>query len=82
MRAQRDTYANLNNGVLHLANQGVTKAGRSWFSYFRLYSPEKAFLDHSWVLPDIEQSQISSTGSAKRRAVKDKCHSLLKIFIR
>lgn len=24
MRVQRDTYANLNNGVLHLANQGVT----------------------------------------------------------
>jgi alkyl sulfatase BDS1-like metallo-beta-lactamase superfamily hydrolase len=24
MRAQRDAYANLNNGVLHLANQGVT----------------------------------------------------------
>lgn len=24
MRAQRDTYANLNNGVLNLANQGVT----------------------------------------------------------
>ncbi len=24
MRGQRDTYANLNNGVLHLANQGVT----------------------------------------------------------
>ena len=24
IRAQRDTYANLNNGVLHLANQGVT----------------------------------------------------------
>lgn len=24
MRAQRDVYANLNNGVLHLANQGVT----------------------------------------------------------
>ena len=24
MRDQRDTYANLNNGVLHLANQGVT----------------------------------------------------------
>jgi len=24
MRSQRDTYANLNNGVLHLANQGVT----------------------------------------------------------
>ena len=24
MRTQRDTYANLNNGVMHLANQGVT----------------------------------------------------------
>jgi alkyl sulfatase BDS1-like metallo-beta-lactamase superfamily hydrolase len=24
MRTQRDAYANLNNGVLHLANQGVT----------------------------------------------------------
>lgn len=24
MRSQRDTYGNLNNGVLHLANQGVT----------------------------------------------------------
>ena len=24
MRVQRDTYANLNNGVMHLANQGVT----------------------------------------------------------
>lgn len=24
LRSQRDTYANLNNGVLHLANQGVT----------------------------------------------------------
>lgn len=24
MRGQRDTYANLNNGVLHLANQGIT----------------------------------------------------------
>ncbi len=24
MRAQRDTYAHLNNEVLHLANQGVT----------------------------------------------------------
>jgi alkyl sulfatase BDS1-like metallo-beta-lactamase superfamily hydrolase len=27
LRAQRDTYANLNNGVLHLANQGVTING-------------------------------------------------------
>jgi hypothetical protein len=32
-----------------------TEAGRAWFPYFRLYSPKQAFLDHSWVLPDIEK---------------------------
>ena len=32
-----------------------TEAGRAWFPYFRLYSPKKAFLDRSWVLPDIEK---------------------------
>ena len=32
-----------------------TEAGRAWFPYFRLYSPKKAFLDQSWVLPDIEK---------------------------
>ena len=31
-----------------------TEKGRAWFSYFRLYSPKKAFLDRTWVLPDIE----------------------------
>lgn len=34
-----------------------TEAGRAWFLYFRLYSPKKAFLDRSWVLPDIEKVQ-------------------------
>jgi len=34
-----------------------TEAGRAWFPYFRLYSPKQAFLDHSWVLPDIEKVQ-------------------------
>ena len=33
-----------------------TEAGRAWFPYFRLYSPKKAFLDQSWVLPDIEKA--------------------------
>jgi hypothetical protein len=33
-----------------------TEAGRAWFPYFRLYSPKKAFLDRSWVLPDIEKA--------------------------
>jgi hypothetical protein len=31
-----------------------TEAGRAWFLYFRLYSPKKAFLDKSWVIPNIE----------------------------
>jgi hypothetical protein len=30
-----------------------TVAGKAWFPYFRLYSPKKAFLDRTWVLPDI-----------------------------
>ena len=29
-----------------------TVAGKGWFPYFRLYSPKKAFMDRSWVLPD------------------------------
>ena len=30
-----------------------TVAGKAWFPYFRLYSPQQAFLDKNWVLPDI-----------------------------
>ncbi|MEJ2199115.1 MAG: DUF1254 domain-containing protein [Desulfuromonadales bacterium] len=33
-----------------------TEAGRAWFPYFRLYSPKQAFLDRTWVLPDIEKA--------------------------
>ena len=32
-----------------------TVAGKAWFPYFRLYSPKQAFMDRSWVLPDIER---------------------------
>jgi len=32
-----------------------TVAGKAWFPYFRLYSPKKAFLDQTWVLPNIEK---------------------------
>jgi hypothetical protein len=32
-----------------------TVAGKAWFPYFRLYSTKKAFLDRTWVLPDIEK---------------------------
>ena len=34
-----------------------TEEGRGWFPYFRLYSPKKAFLDRTWVLPDIEKAK-------------------------
>ena len=34
-----------------------TVAGKAWFPYFRLYSPKQAFLDRSWVLPDIEKAK-------------------------
>ncbi|QQL46086.1 DUF1254 domain-containing protein [Sulfuriroseicoccus oceanibius] len=33
-----------------------TVAGKAWFPYFRLYSPEKPFLDRRWILPDIEKA--------------------------
>jgi hypothetical protein len=32
-----------------------TVPGKAWFPYFRLYSPKQAFLDKSWILPDIEK---------------------------
>ena len=34
-----------------------TVSGKAWFPYFRLYSPKKAFLDRTWVLPDIEKAK-------------------------
>ena len=34
-----------------------TEPGRAWFPYFRLYSPKQAFLDRTWVLPDIEKAK-------------------------
>jgi hypothetical protein len=33
-----------------------TPAGKSWFSWFRFYGPEKAVFDKSWVMPDIEKT--------------------------
>ncbi len=31
--------------------------GWIWYPYFCLYSPKKAFLDRTWVLPDIEKAK-------------------------
>ncbi len=37
------------------ANWVYTPAGKQWFPWFRTYGPEKAILDKSWTLQDIEQ---------------------------
>ncbi len=34
-----------------------TVPGKAWFPYFRLYSPKQAFLDKTWILPDIEKAK-------------------------
>ena len=34
-----------------------TVSGKAWFPYFRLYSPKKAFLDRTWILPDIQKAE-------------------------
>jgi hypothetical protein len=34
-----------------------TEPGRAWFPYVRLDSPTAAFLDQTWVLPDIEKAE-------------------------
>ncbi len=39
------------------SNWIATVKGKAWFPYFRLYSPKQAFLDRSWVLPDIEKAE-------------------------
>lgn len=37
------------------SNWLYTEPGKKWFPWFRLYGPEKAVLDKSWKLPDIEK---------------------------
>jgi hypothetical protein len=37
------------------SNWIYTPAGKTWFPWFRVYGPEKAFLDKSWKMPDIER---------------------------
>jgi hypothetical protein len=40
-----------------MANNWVqTEAGRSWFPYFRFYSPMPELLSREWILPDIEKN--------------------------
>lgn len=37
------------------ANWLFTPAGEKWFTWFRVYGPEKAISDKSWKLPDIQK---------------------------
>ncbi len=37
------------------SNWLFTSAGEKWFPWFRVYGPEKAIMDKSWRLPDIEK---------------------------
>jgi hypothetical protein len=30
---------------------------QAWFPWFRVYGPEKAIMDKSWKLPDIEKAK-------------------------
>ena len=39
----------------HESNWLYTQPGEKWFPWFRVYGPEKAILDKSWRLPDIER---------------------------
>jgi hypothetical protein len=37
-----------------------TEANRSWFPYFRFYSPKKDVVERKWVLPDIEKLSLQN----------------------
>jgi len=37
------------------SNWLYTQPGQKWFPWFRVYGPEKAIMDKSWRLPDIEK---------------------------
>jgi hypothetical protein len=37
------------------SNWLYTPVGQKWFPWFRVYGPEKAIMDKSWKLPDIER---------------------------
>jgi hypothetical protein len=38
------------------SNWLYTQPGQKWFTWFRVYGPEKSILDKSWRLPDIEMA--------------------------
>jgi alkyl sulfatase BDS1-like metallo-beta-lactamase superfamily hydrolase len=61
MRAQRDAYANLNNQVLHLANQGVTIN-----EIHNLYQVPKS-LQQQWVVRQYHGSEFHNSRAVVNR---------------
>ena len=49
-----DIYFGPQPSAGHEPNWLYTQPGQKWFPWFRVYGPEKAILDKSWRLPDIE----------------------------
>ena len=39
------------------SNWVYTAPGKRWVTLFRFYGPEKALIDRTWKLPDIEETQ-------------------------
>lgn len=50
-----DIYIGPNPPAGKESNWLFTPAGEKWFPWFRVYGPEKAIMDKSWKLPDIER---------------------------
>jgi hypothetical protein len=46
------------------SNWLYTQPKEKWFPWFRVYGPEKAVLDKSWKLPDIERIEPTTGGRA------------------
>ena len=57
MHGQKTGKGQVYLGAYKAKNWIPTEPGRGWFPYFRLYSPKQAFMDRSWVLPDIEKAK-------------------------
>ena len=51
-----DIYIGPNPPAGQTSNWLYTRTGEKWFPWFRVYGPEKAIMDKSWRLPDIEQA--------------------------
>ena len=50
-----DVYVGPQPPAGQASNWLYTPAGEKWFPWFRVYGPEKAILDKSWRLPDLEK---------------------------